>query len=153
MEAYLEGLTPEKRREIEVVRRTILANLPAGYEERIKGSMIAYVVPHSILPQGYHCDPSMPLMYAGLTAQKNYNSLYLMGAYGDAATGAWFRGEHVKRGKKLDMGKACVRFKAASDLELDLIGEAIARIPVKAYVERYLAVQNRPRVSRKKIGA
>src|SRR5690348_7899515 len=120
--AYLAGVPEERRVELQSVRRAVLEHLPAGYEEQVVWNMLCYVVPHSAFPQGYHCDPSKPLMYAALAAQKNYCSLYLMSVYGDEATSAWFREEHAKRGKKLDMGKSCVRFKSASDLDLELIG-------------------------------
>ncbi len=131
---YLAGLPEDRRAAIEAVRSVILKNLPAGYEEAMQYGMIAYVVPHSLYPAGYHCDPSQPLIYAMMGSQKNHMALYLMSAYGDAATRDWFIKEYKASGKKLDMGKACLRFKKLEDLPLNVIGRLIARTPAKAYI-------------------
>ncbi len=98
--------------------------------------MISYYVPHSVYPAGYHCDPKQPLPFALLASQKNYLSLYLMSVYGEGSPSkSWFHQAWAKTGKKLDMGKSCLRFKRAEDLALDVIGEAIRRVPAKRYVE------------------
>jgi hypothetical protein len=133
---YLQSLPDERRAAIQAVRKVILEHLPEGYAECVQYGMIGYVVPHSLYPAGYHCDPRQPLPIAGLAAQKNYFSLHLMAVYGDADTEQWFRKAYQASGKKLDMGKACVRFKTLDDLPLDVIGQLIARVPVKAYVAR-----------------
>jgi hypothetical protein len=91
-----------------------------------------------VWPQGYHCDPTKPLIMAGLASQKNCLTVYLMSVYGDAGERAWFQKAWAKTGKKLDMGGACVRFKTAEHAALDVIGEAIRRTPAKAFVERYV---------------
>jgi hypothetical protein len=132
---YLKSLPPDRRAAIGAVRKVILQNLPKGYKETMQYGMIGYVVPHSIYPAGYHCDPKQPLPFACLASQKNYMSLYLMTVYGQKETEVWFRKEFAAAGKKLDMGKSCVRFKKLDDLPLDVIGKAIARVPVKEYVE------------------
>jgi hypothetical protein len=137
VEEYLAELPEDRRAVIRAVREVILANLPVGYEEAMQYGMIGYVVPHTLYPAGYHCDPRQPLTYAGVASQKNYMSLYLMCVYGHAATAAWFRSAFAAAGKKLDMGKSCVRFKKLDDLPLDVIGQAIARVPAKAYIEHY----------------
>src|SRR5689334_19554696 len=100
VEHYLQGLPEDRRAAILAVREVILANLPEGYEESMIYGMIGYVVPHSLYPQGYHCDPSKPLTYACLGSQKNYLSLYLMTVYGDPATEQWFRNAWKTSGKK-----------------------------------------------------
>ncbi len=137
VEAYLRELPEDRRAAIAAVREVILKNLDPTYEEGMSYGMIGYYVPHRVYPAGYHCDPSKPLPFAGLGSQKNHMSLYLMCVYGDA-------GEHAKlvegfknAGKKLDMGKACVRFKSLDDLPLDVIGAAVKRVPAKTYIERY----------------
>ena len=137
---YLAGLPPERREIITAVREVVLTHLPAGYEEVMQYGMIAYVVPHRLYPSGYHCDPRQPLTYAGLGVQKNHCALYLMGAYGDAATRAWLEEAWAAAGKKLDMGKACLRFKKLDDLSLPVLGHLIARIPVATYIARVQAV-------------
>lgn len=133
---YLDSLPPDRRAVISAIRDIILTNLPSGYEETMLCGMIGYVVPHSIYPAGYHCDPSQPLPYAFLGSQKNHMAIYLMTVYGDAKTEQWFRDAFKAAGKKLDMGKSCVRFKKLEDLPLDVIGEVIARVPVQAYISR-----------------
>ena len=122
------------------VREVIVSNLPKGYEECIQYGMISYVVPHSLYPAGYHCDPKQPLTMACLGSQKNHMALHLMCAYGLRETLEWFQKAYRASGKKLDMGKACVRFRKLDDLPLDVIGQMIARVPVEAYVQRVEAL-------------
>jgi hypothetical protein len=141
---YLQSLPPDRRETISAVREVILANLPKGYEERLTYGMIGYVVPHSLYPAGYHCDPTLPLGYACLGSQKNHIALHLMSAYGNPETTAWFQKAWKATGKKLDMGQACVRFKKLDDVPLSVIGAVIARTPVKDYiaaVEKTLAAR------------
>jgi hypothetical protein len=133
---YLAGLPEERCAAISAVRKVILANLPKGYEEGMGYGMIGYVVPHSIYPAGYHCNPKLPLPYANLGSQKNHMVLHLLSLYIDEATEAWFRKAWADTGKKLDMGKGCVRFKKLEDVSLDVIGQLIARFPVKDYISR-----------------
>jgi Domain of unknown function (DU1801) len=135
VEAYLSELPEDRRKALEVVRQVILKNLDKDYEEGIQYGMIGYYVPHRVYPAGYHCDPKQPLPFAHLASQKNYMSLYLMCIYGESDLSRWFQQAWAKTGKKLDMGKACVRFKKVEDLALDVIAEAIKRVPAKKYIE------------------
>jgi hypothetical protein len=132
---YLAELPAERREALATVRKVILTNLDKDYEEGMQYGMIGYYVPHRLYPAGYHCDPKQPLPFAGLASQKNYMSLYLMCVYGETPLTEWFQNAWAKTGKKLDMGKACVRFKKVEDLALDVIGETIHRLPAKKYVE------------------
>lgn len=134
---YLAELPEDRRNAITAVRQTILDNLPAGYEEGMQYGMISYFVPHSVYPAGYHCDPRQPLPFTCLASQKNYMSLYSMVVYGDAPLAEWFQAAWSRTGKKLDMGKSCIRFRKLEDLPLDVIGEAIRRVPVKTFIEYY----------------
>jgi hypothetical protein len=104
--------------------------------------MMGYCVPHSLFPDGYHCDPKQPLPFAGLAAQKNSNSLYLMPLYGDPVLLQWFVAAWKKTGKKLDMGKSCIRFKKADDLALDVIAAALKKVTLKGYVDAYVAMRD-----------
>lgn len=134
---YLESLAEDRRAAIQAVRKVILKNLPKGYKEVMQYSMIGYVVPLSLYPAGYLGKKDMPLPYAGLASQKNYMALYLMNVYGDEEIERWFKSAYAASGKKLDMGKSCVRFKKLEDLALEVIGEAVARTPVKKTIEQY----------------
>jgi Domain of unknown function (DU1801) len=136
VEEYLQGLPAERRMAINAVRKVILANLPKGYVECMSYGMIGYVVPHRLYPAGYHCDPKLPLPYANLGSQKNHMVLHLMTVYFHPTTGQWFRKAWQAAGKKLDMGKCCVRFKKLEDVPLEVIGQIIARVPVKDYIAR-----------------
>ncbi len=156
---YLASLPEERRVAIEAVRMVILKNLDKDYDEVMQYGMIGYVVPHRDFPQGYHCDPKQPLAFAGLASQKNYIGVYLMGLYIEAGGGAakeggaeenWFRTAWAKTGKKLDMGKCCVRFKRLEDAALDVIGEAIKRMPTKKYLGYYLRNLETQRGSKEK---
>jgi len=137
---YLAGLPQDRRAAIQAVRQVILKNLAKGYEEGMQYGMIGYYVPHKVYPPGYHCDPKQPLTFAGLASQKNHMAVYLMCSYGNREHEEWFRKEWAKTGKKLDMGKSCVRFRKLEDLALEVIGKAIARVPVKEYIAYYESV-------------
>jgi Domain of unknown function (DU1801) len=135
VEQYLSELPEDRRRALKAVRQVILENLDKDYEEGMQYGMIGYYVPHRVYPPGYHCDPKQPLPFAGLASQKNYMSLYLMSVYAHQDNLKSFQQAWAKTGKKLDMGKACVRFKKLDDLALDVIAEAIRSVPAKAYVD------------------
>lgn len=143
VQKYLAELPADRRVALEVVRKVILKNLDKDYEEGMLYGMIGYYVPHRLFPQGYHCDPTQPIGIGGLASQKNYMSVYLMSVYSDPRQKEWFEEAWAKTGKKLDMGKCCIRFKDPDDLALDVIGEAIRRVPAKEYIKMYLAILNR----------
>ena len=140
VDEYLAALPEDRCKAISAIRDVILENLPEGYEEGMQYGMIGYFVPHSLFPQGYHCDPKQPLNYVALASQKNHMAIYLMGCYGDESTKDWFVKAWTGACKKLDMGASCVRFKKLDDVPLSVVGEAVAKIPVRAYLDRYLSV-------------
>jgi hypothetical protein len=131
---YLAGLPADRRAAIKAVRQVIQKNLDKDYEEGMQYGMIGYYVPHRIFPPGYHCDPKQPLPFAGLASQKNHMAVYLMCVYGSSELQDWFRKAWAKTGKKLDMGKSCIRFRKIEDVALDVIGQAIARVPARKYI-------------------
>ena len=137
VDEYLAKLPDDRREALQAIRKVILENLDKDYEEGIQYGMIGYYVPHRVFPPGYHCDPKQPLNFAGLASQKNHMSIYLMCVYGSPVQEKLFREAWEKTGKKLDMGKACVRFKKLSDIPLEVIGEAIKRVPAAKYIEAY----------------
>jgi hypothetical protein len=139
---YLKGLPEDRRKELSKVRSVIKKHIPKGYQETLQYGMISYVVPLSLYPAGYLNKKDVPLPFVSLAAQKSHLALYLMNVSGDPKLDRWFRDAWAKTKKKLDMGKACVRFKFADDLALEVIGEAIARTPVAAYLERYEAARS-----------
>ncbi len=130
-EAYLAALPPDRREALTAVRRVILENLPPGYEEGIQYGMLGYYIPLSRYPETYN---GQPLSLAGLASQSGYMSLYLMTIYGDPALRAWFEDAYRATGKRLDMGKSCIRFRRLEDLPLDVVGQAVARVTVDAYI-------------------
>jgi len=144
VEQYLSELSEDRRAAIAVVRHVILKNLDKDYEEGMQYGMIGYYVPHSLYPAGYHANPKQPLPFACLASQKDYMSLYLMTAYGEKVEDKWFRDEWAKTGKKLDMGKSCIRFRHLEELALNVIGDAIRRAPAKRYIEHYEAIIKPP---------
>lgn len=147
VEDLLAALPEDRRQVMEAVRELVNAHLPEGYEEGVQYGMIGWFVPHSRYPAGYHTDPRQPLPYMALAAQKQHFSLYMMGLYvassadGDTADVAWFRDAWAATGKKLDLGKSCLRFKRLDDLALDVVAAAVARVPAATYIERYEAVK------------
>ena len=136
-EAYLAKLPPDRAEAMRAVRDAIRKGLPKGYEEGMQYNMIAWYVPHSRYPAGYHCDPKQPVPFASIASQKNHIGLYLMCIYADETHRDQFISEWQATGKRLDMGKGCVRVKRLDDIPLDVVTRAVARIPVDAFLAHY----------------
>jgi hypothetical protein len=134
VEEYLASLPEDRRKSIATVRKVILKHLPKGYKETMRWGMISYEVPLSVEPNTYNGEP---LGYAALASQKNHMALYLMNVYGSKENEEWFKAEYVKSGKKLDMGKSCVRFRTLEHLPLGVVAKAIARTPMDKYLATY----------------
>ncbi len=131
---YLASLPDDRRAAISKVRAVIRKNLPKGIVETMNWGMISYEVPLSVVPDTYN---GQPLAFAALASQKNYMSVYLMSIYARDEVRESFLAEYRASGKKLDMGKSCVRFKKIEDLPLDLIGRAVAQVSMEEYVAAY----------------
>lgn len=138
VDAYLAALPDDRRAVVSTVRDLVRAHLPEGYREAINWGMIAYEVPLERYPTTYN---KQPLSYAALAAQKSYYALYLHGIYSDPGSEDRLRAEFAKAGKRLDMGKSCLRFRAVDDLDLDAIGRVIAGTSVDAFLARYEAAR------------
>jgi hypothetical protein len=136
---YLNSLPPDRRAALSAVRKVIKDNLDPAYVECVQYGMIGYAVPHSVYPAGYHCDPKQPLPFAALGSNKSSMSLHLMGIYFSAAQRAWFERAWARTGQKLDLGQACVRMKSLDDVPLEVIGEAIRRVPARQFIADYEA--------------
>ena len=134
VEDYLEELPRERREALQEVRKVVLDNLPAGYVETMNWGVITYEIPLERYPDTYN---KRPLMYAALASQKHHMSLYLMCVYSHKESRIRFEEKFKARGKKLNMGKSCVRFKKVEDLPLDVVGETIAGTSVDAYIRIY----------------
>ena len=143
VDQYLAELPPERRAALSKVREVIVRNLPKGYEEGVAWGMIGYTLPLARYPDTYN---GQPLCYAGLAAQKNHCAVYLTAAYADPAIEKSIKDAFKQAGKKLDMGKSCIRFRAADDLPLEVIGKAVAAIPPDAFIKQY----EKARLARKK---
>lgn len=137
VEEYLASLPADRRAALSAVRKVILDNLDKDYEEGMSYGAIGYYVPHRVYPPGYHCDPRLPLPFAGLGSQKHHMALGIMSNYGGSAEEKRFRAAWLKTGKKLDMGRCCVRFKKLEDVPLEVVGESIRRMPAKTFIEQY----------------
>jgi hypothetical protein len=147
---YLKALPKDRRDALQAVRKVILDNLDDDFAEGIQWGAISYCVPHSVYPPGYHCDTSQPLPFAGLASQKNHMSLSLFCVYTSEDEQRRFREAWLKSGKKLDMGKSCVRFKKIDDVPLDVIARTIKRITVKKFVANYETTLSQTRRPAKK---
>lgn len=138
VDAYIAELPEDRQKAVNELRKVIKKNLPKGFKECMNYGMIGYVVPHSIYPAGYHCDPKLPLPFMGLASQKNAISVYHMGVYADPKLYKWFTEAHAKASpKKLDMGKSCIRYKKAEDIPYKLIGELSAKLTVEEWIAWY----------------
>ena len=131
VEAYLAELPAERREALAAVREVILANLPAGYVETMNWGMICYEVPLETCPDTYN---GKPLCYAALASQKNHMAVYLTGIYMYDERRRAFEATYRATGKRCDAGKSCVRFRHLDDLPLDLVGEAVAAVPLETFV-------------------
>ena len=133
---YLAGLPSERRSSISRVRDVVRKNLPPGYREVMNWGMVTYELPLDRYPDTYN---GRPLCYAAIAAHKNHNALYLMSAYQDTDEAGKLREAFRKAGKKMDMGKSCLRFRDADDLPLEAIGRVIRNTPPEKFIARYEA--------------
>jgi uncharacterized protein YdhG (YjbR/CyaY superfamily) len=137
-EEYIAELPADRKEAITKLRNEIIKNLPSGFQERMGYGMMGYVVPHSIYPNGYHCDPKVPLPFAGMASQKNFIAFYHMGIYSNPKLLEWFVKEYPKHtDAKLDMGKSCIRFTKPEKIPFKLFGELMSKITVKDWIHMY----------------
>ena len=137
---YVAQLPDDRKEAIQKLRSVILDHLPEGFEETINYGMIGYVVPHSIYPGGYHCDPELPLPFLSIASQKNHIALYHSGIYADENLLDWFVKEYPKHSdRKPDMGKSCIRFKKVGQIPYELIGELAGKMSVEDWIDLYEA--------------
>lgn len=135
---YLKELPADRKEAVTKLRNVIVKNLPKGFKETMGYGMLGYVVPHSIYPNGYHCDPKQPLPFAGMASQKHFIAFYHMGIYAMPDLLKWFTEEYKKQSTaKLDMGKSCIRFKKPEHIPYKLIGDLIKRVSVKDWIQAY----------------
>jgi uncharacterized protein YdhG (YjbR/CyaY superfamily) len=138
VDQYLDELPEDRRQAINELRKVIRKNLPKGFSEEMSYGMIGYVVPHSLYPAGYYCNPKLPLPLINLGSQKNFIALHHMGLYADKKLLDWFTAEYPKHSKtKLDMGKACLRFKKPEQIPYKLIGELVAKMDPQKWIDLY----------------
>ena len=137
-EDYISQAPKERQAALKQLRLVISDNLPEGFEEGIQYGMVGYYVPHSIYPDGYHCDPKIPLPFMSFASQKNSINLYHSGIYAKPDLHDWFVSEYPKYcDRKLDMGKSCIRFKKTDDIPYKLIAELCKKITVNDWISIY----------------
>lgn len=137
-EDYINQVPEERQAVLKKLRKTINDNLPKGFQECITYGMIGYVVPHSIYPDGYHCDPKTPLPFMSFASQKNSINVYHSGIYANPEIHDWFVAEYPKHCKrKLDMGKSCIRFKKMEEIPFDLIADLCTKLTAEDWINIY----------------
>ena len=137
-EEYISQVPDDRKNVLHKLRSVIKENLSEGFEEGINYGMIGYYVPHSIYPDGYHCDPELPLPFMSIASQKNSINLYHSGIYADKTLYEWFVAEYPKyTSRKLDMGKSCIRFKKMDEIPYTLIGELCTKMSAKQWIDLY----------------
>lgn len=138
VEEYLIALPDDRKLAMNTLRAIILKNIPSSFAETMSYGMIGYVVPHSLYPDGYHCNPKLPLPFINFASQKNFIALYHMGLYANPELLKWFTDEFPKHSsQKLDMGKSCIRFKKMDQIPFDLIAELVQKVSVEQWVNMY----------------
>jgi hypothetical protein len=142
-ESYISQLPEDRKEPITKILELLKIHLPQGFEAQIQYSMPSYVVPHSIFPTGYHCNPSEPLPFVSVASQKNFIALYHMGIYARPELHEWFINEYPKHSKyKLDMGKSCIRFKKIDAIPYNLLGELFQKMDVQEWIKTYQKAYN-----------
>ncbi len=135
---YFEELPEDRKKAMKELRAVIKKNIPKGFQETMGYGMVGFVVPHSLYPPGYHCDPKQPLPFLGMASQKNAISFYHMGVYADPKLLKWFQDEYPKHSKtKLDMGKSCIRFKKPENIPFELLGQLVSKLTPKQWIAIY----------------
>ena len=143
-EQYLNELPADRKEPVTQLRNVILKNLPKGFKEEMSYGMLGYVIPHELYPAGYHCNPKLPLPLINLGSQKNFIALHHLGIYGSPKLLNWFVEQYPKHSSaKLDMGKACIRFKKPEHIPYKLIGELVKKVSVKDWIETYEKIVKR----------
>jgi uncharacterized protein YdhG (YjbR/CyaY superfamily) len=138
IQEYLSSLPEERKLSFFKLRETILTNIPEGFTEELSYGMLGYLVPHSIYPDGYHCNPKLPLPFINIASQKNFVALYHMGIYAKPELLEWFVSEYPKYSKqKLDMGKSCIRFKKMDGIPFELIAQLVQKMSVEDWINCY----------------
>lgn len=141
---YIDGLPEDRKEAINQLRTVLQKKLPKGFQEEMSYGMIGYVVPHTLYPAGYHCNPKLPLPFMNIASQKNFIAVYHMGIYADPKLMDWFLAEFPKHSKsKLDMGKSCIRFKKPEQIPFELIGELAAKMMPQDWITLYESAFNR----------
>ena len=137
-EAYINALPQDRKDAVSKLRKVILKNLPNGFTETMGYGMLGYVVPHSIYPDGYHCDPKLPLPFMSIASQKNFVGVYHMGIYANKDLHDWFVNEYTKHSnRKIDMGKSCIRLKKIEEIPYELIGELASKMTPNEWIKIY----------------
>ena len=137
-EEYINSLPQDRKDAISKLRKIIIKKIPKGFSETISYGMLGYVVPHSIYPDGYHCDPKLPLPFMSIASQKNFVGVYHMGIYANKELYDWFVNEYPKHSnRKIDMGKSCIRLKKIEEIPYELIGELASKMTPNEWIKIY----------------
>ena len=135
---YTNSLTSDRKTTITQLISVIEQNIPKGFKKVMNYGMPSFVIPHTIYPNGYHCDTALPLPFIGVSNQKSSISLHHMGLYADPELLNWFKSEYPKHSNtKLDMGKSCIRFKKFNEIPYELIGILSNKMTVKNWIDIY----------------
>lgn len=146
VDAYIAELPDDRREAVAKLRKIIKKHIPKGFKEEMGYGMAGWVVPHTLYPAGYHCDPKQALPFMGFASQKNSINLYHMGIYADADMLEWFQEEYHKRvPTRLDMGKSCIRFKKPEHIPYDLVAELVEKMTPQQWIDLYEANVKNPR--------
>ena len=138
IEDYIANIPEDRIEAFMKLKETIDNNIPEGFELMLSYNMLGYLVPHSLYPDGYHCDPKLPLPFINIANQKGFIALYHSGVYADRKLHEWFVSEYPKHSKyKLDMGKSCIRFKKVDHIPYDLVAELVKKMSVEDWITLY----------------
>ena len=138
IKVYINSLEIDRKNPMIELIDVVEKNIPKGFEKMMNYGMPSFVVPHSLYPNGYHCDTTLPLPFIGIHNLKSSISLYHMGLYADSELLSWFKSQDMKYSNtKLDMGKSCIRFKKFNEIPYELIGIVSTKMTVKNWIDIY----------------
>lgn len=138
VQEYIDQIPQEKRTNLDIVYKAVQSTIPKGFEETLNYNMIGFVVPHSIYPKGYHCDPKLPLPFINVAAQKSHVALYHLGVYAFPEVLKWFTDEYEKAtGKNPRMGKSCIRFTYKEEIPTKVIQSLCKKISAQQWIDKY----------------
>ncbi|MEY4458635.1 MAG: hypothetical protein RIS25_1228 [Actinomycetota bacterium] len=143
VEQYLAELDEPRRTELTELVSLVRSKLPAGFDEAMAWGMITFQVPLSVSGPTYN---KQPLAAIAVASQKNYISFYLSSIYASDELTAEFHERWGRSGKKLNMGKSCIRFTSLNHADLETLGWAASLMNPQQFTQMFVDARRSTRL-------